>query len=87
MKQNMASRREREKERGEVRAGQGLKGGGAGYETKKCGELRVRWRGLCALGEMVQNTGVPRRALQTEHGRYKTEKERESEGWARIMRF
>ena len=40
MKQNMASRRERRREK--VRAGPGLGECEAGYATNNCGELRVR---------------------------------------------
>ena len=82
MKQNMASRRERK--RAKLRSESGLRECKAGYETSHCGELRVRWRELCALGEGGQNMSVLRRVLQKELGRYKTEKEREIEGWARM---
>ena len=52
----MVSRRQRKREK--VAVGQGLRECKAGYETKKCGELRVRWRELRALGERGQNTSV-----------------------------
>ena len=83
MKQNMASRRERKSEK--VRVGPRLRQCEARYETGNCGEFCVRWRGLCALGEGGEEHGrVPRLMLQTELGRYKTKKKRESEGWARV---
>ena len=43
----------------------------AGYKTNNGGESRVRWRGLCALGDGGQNMSVPRRVMQTELGRYR----------------
>ena len=43
----------REKEK--VADGPGSRECKAGYETNNCGELRVRWRKLCALGEGGQN--------------------------------
>ena len=55
----------------------------AGYETNRCGELRVRWRGLVDRWEAGHGR-VSRGVLQSEHGLQKTEKERESDGWARI---
>ena len=39
-----------EKER-KVAVGPGYKRGSAGHETSNCGEMRVRWWGLCALGK------------------------------------
>ena len=39
-----------EKERGRVRFGPGLRECEAGYETNKCGKLRVRWRGQLKEG-------------------------------------
>ena len=62
LKQNMASRGQRK--RGKVAVGPGSGECKAGYETNNCGELRVRWRGLCALGEGGQNMGVPKWVLQ-----------------------
>ena len=44
--------------------GPGLRNCKAGYETTNCGELRVRWRGLRALGESGQNMGVSRRCCK-----------------------
>ena len=49
MKQNTAFRRERKREK--VVAGPGSRECKAGYETNNRGESRVRWQGLCALGE------------------------------------
>ena len=46
MKQNMASRRERKREK--VGVGPGVIEFEAGYETNNFVELRVRWRGLYA---------------------------------------
>ena len=37
--------------REKVMVGPGPRGCNAGYETNGCGELRIRWRGLCALEE------------------------------------
>ena len=48
-KQNTAFRRERK--RWKVAVGPGSGECKAGYETDNCGELRVRWRELFALGE------------------------------------
>ena len=62
MKQNMASRGERKRDK--VRVGPGLRECEARYETKNCGEFRVRWRELCALGE-GHNMGVSRWVSQT----------------------
>ena len=45
----MDSRREKKREK--VRVGPKLREFEAGYETSNFGELRVRWRGPCALGE------------------------------------
>ena len=61
----------REKKREKVAVGQGPRECKAGYETNNCGELRVRWRELFALGEGMQNMGVLMRVLQTELGRYR----------------
>ena len=56
--------REKERERGKVGVGPGLNECEAGYETNNCGEMCVRCRGPCALGEGGQNIGVPRLVLQ-----------------------
>ena len=69
-KQNTAFRRERKREK--VTVGPGSRVCKVGYETNICGDLRVRWRGLRALGESGQNTRVSKWVLQTELGRYKT---------------
>ena len=75
MEQKVASRRQRKREK--VAFGPGPREYKAGHETSNCGELRVRWRGLCALSKGGgQNTSVPRRVVQTEHCPQKTEKER-----------
>ena len=66
---------DREGERERVMVGPGLRVFKAGYETKNCGEFRVRWRGLCALGERGQNRGVPKWVLQTKLCWYKTKRE------------
>ena len=47
LKRNMFSRRQRK--RGKVTVGPGLKECIAGHETSNFGELRVRWRGPWAL--------------------------------------
>ena len=39
----------RQRKRGKVTVGPGSKDYKAGHETYKYGELRVKWRGLCAL--------------------------------------
>ena len=49
----------------------------AGYETSNCGELRVRWRELCALGEGGQKMSVPRWVLQSGLGRFQDSRHRE----------
>ena len=62
-KQNTAFIRERKREK--LAVGPGPRECKAGYETNNCGELRVRWRELCALGEGGQNMGVLMWVLQT----------------------
>ena len=47
-KQSMSSRRQRKREK--VAVGPGPRQCKAGDETKICGKLRLRWGGLCALG-------------------------------------
>ena len=49
MKQNKAPRRQRKREK--MIVGKGPRDFRAVYETKICGELRVRCRWLCASGE------------------------------------
>ena len=61
-KKNTAFRRERKREK--VAVGPGSRECNAGYETKKCGELRVRCRELCALRERGKNMSVSRLVLQ-----------------------
>ena len=70
MKQNMAFRRQGKREK--VMVGPGSREFKAGYDTKTCDELRIRWRELCALREWGQNMSVQRWVLQRELGRYKT---------------
>ena len=48
-KQNTAFIRERKREK--LAVGPGPRECKHGYETNNCGELRVRWRKQCALGE------------------------------------
>ena len=43
-------------------------------------------KGVICIGEGGQSMNVSRQVSRTEHGLYKTEKERESECWARIKR-
>ena len=61
LKQNMVSRRQRKREK--LAVGPGSRECKAGHETNNCGELRVRWRGLCALGKGGQNMSVSRWVL------------------------
>ena len=56
------------------------RGCNVGHVRIKCGEVRVRSGGLCALGKGGKNMGVSRWLLQIERGLQKTEKERESGG-------
>ena len=56
MKQKMASRRQRKREK--VAVGPRPREYKARYKTKSCGEFRVRWRGLFILEEGRENTGV-----------------------------
>ena len=64
-KQNTAFRRVR---RGvKVAVGPGSGDCKAGYETSNCGELRVRWRELCALGEGAEHE-LAKVGVQTELG-------------------
>ena len=60
LKQKMAFRRERRREK--VRVGPGLRECQVRYETNNCGEKRVRWRGPSAL-KGGQNMSVPRWVL------------------------
>ena len=53
LKQNMASRRQRKREK--VAAGPGSRELKAGYETNSCAELRVKLSGLCALIEGAEH--------------------------------
>jgi len=62
-KQIMVFRRERKREK--VAVGPGPGGCAAGYGTKNCCDLRVRWRELCALGEGEQDISVLRWVLRT----------------------
>ena len=48
-KLNAAFRRETQIEK--VAVGAGPRECEAEYETNNCGELRIRWREICALGE------------------------------------
>ena len=57
-KQNTAFIIERKREK--LAVGPGSDECKAGYETYNCGELRVRWRELCTLGEVEQNMSVLR---------------------------
>ena len=47
LKHNMVSRRQKKREK--VAVGPGPSECKTGRETDNCGELRVRWKGLCAL--------------------------------------
>ena len=82
MKQNIASRRQRRKEKEALRPGP--RECKAGHETNNYEEFRVRWRKLCTLGKGGQNTGEWRWVLQTQYSPQKTEKDREREGWDMI---
>ena len=61
LKQNITFGRYIKTGKGSV--GPGPKNCKAGYETNNCWELRVKWRGLYALGEGGQHMGVPKWVL------------------------
>ena len=48
----------KEREGDNLAVGPGSRERNTGYETNNCGELRVRWWVLCALGEGGQNISV-----------------------------
>ena len=75
---------EREKER-EIGGWASVKGCEAGYETNNCRELRVRWRGLRALGERGQNMSVPQAGVANMTGLIQ-DRERERDGESKTRR-
>ena len=69
LKQNMVSRRQIKREKMAVGPGPGTCK--AGHKTSYCGEMRVRWRGLCAFKGGAEHERV-KVVLQTQQGLQKT---------------
>ena len=77
LKQNMTSRGQRKGKK--VAVGPGPREYKSGHETNKCGEVRVRWKGLCALKGGSEHGYV--KVGVTNRSRSSEDRERERKRW------